>query len=173
MRGEARLLRRLQALGAGCPPLDRALRLAARYGPVAQIALWCSLPLGGGGLRARLLAWLRAGLALGLATLCVWTLRALVGRPRPFTVGDAAALLAREPGPSFPSRHTASAVAMALGVQAVAPRRGALMVALATWMGLGRLYCGLHYPSDVLVGAAVGALAVRAVERATRRSHPC
>jgi len=42
-------------------------RLAARYGPFVQIALWCSLPLGGAGLRARLLAWLRAGLALGLA----------------------------------------------------------------------------------------------------------
>jgi undecaprenyl-diphosphatase len=83
--------------------------------------------------------------------------------------GDAVALIGREPGPSFPSRHTASAVAMALTTLPVAPRRGAVMAALAAWMGLSRLYCGLHYPSDVLAGAALGALAALLTARMTPR----
>ncbi len=130
---------------------------AARWGPSLEIALWLSLLLPGGpGWRCRFRTWLRTGLALCLATGLVLALRRLAPRPRPFVAGDARALLAREPGPSLPSRHTASAVAMALVVHSAAPRRGRLMAAAAALLGLSRVYCGLHYPSDVLAGAALG-----------------
>ena len=46
-----------------------------------------------------------------------------------------------------------------VGLKAVlAKTAGAAAVAAAVCMGLSRLYVGVHYPSDVLVGALVGSL---------------
>jgi undecaprenyl-diphosphatase len=58
---------------------------------------------------------------------------------------------------SFPSGHSASAAAFAVAVGDVLPTlRPALRVA-ASVVGFSRVYTGVHYPSDVLVGATVGA----------------
>ena len=72
---------------------------------------------------------------------------------------------------SFPSGHSASAAAFAAAVGQVLPElRIPLRVAAAT-VALSRVYTGVHYPGDVLVGAVsgsvVGRLAARLVLRAT------
>ncbi len=159
-RVDRALLRGVQALAGRHHALDLATIFAARWGSYLQILVWLSL-LGDWRHAGFVRGWLRTGLALGLVTLPVFALRALLPRQRPFEVADAVPLVAREPGPSFPSRHTASAVAMALAVRPTSPGRGAVMVLLAIWMGLARIQCGLHYPSDVLGGALLGWLAAR------------
>ncbi|GAB2820883.1 bifunctional phosphatase PAP2/diacylglycerol kinase family protein [Actinocorallia aurea] len=59
--------------------------------------------------------------------------------------------------PSFPSGHTASAVAFAAGVAMEGSRGTVLPVAgLAAAVGFSRVYTGAHYPGDVLAGAASG-----------------
>lgn len=67
---------------------------------------------------------------------------------------------------SFPSGHTAAAVGYAAGVAADAPRPlTALVAALAGAVAVSRVHSGVHYPGDVLGGAAIGlaaALAARA-----------
>jgi len=56
---------------------------------------------------------------------------------------------------SFPSAHALSSFAVATAMVRVDPATfGALIVALA--LSLGRPYLGMHYPSDVLVGALLG-----------------
>jgi undecaprenyl-diphosphatase len=57
---------------------------------------------------------------------------------------------------SFPSRHVASAAAMARVGARARPRLGKLMGLLAALLALGRVGAGLHYPSDVLAGAGLG-----------------
>jgi len=47
---------------------------------------------------------------------------------------------------------------MALLVGSAAPRRGQIMGTIAAGMALARVSCGLHYPSDVLAGAIIGAV---------------
>ncbi len=67
---------------------------------------------------------------------------------------------------SFPSGHAASAAAFATGVAVESRGWGAAVAPLATAVALSRVYTGVHFPSDVLVGAALGvgaAYAVRAL----------
>src|SRR3954470_22456141 len=58
---------------------------------------------------------------------------------------------------SFPSGHSASAAAFATGVTLQWPALGAPVAVLATAVIYSRVHTGVHYPSDVVVGAAIGA----------------
>ena len=58
---------------------------------------------------------------------------------------------------SFPSGHTLHAVAFTLVAGAHYPALTPLLVAFALLTGVSRVVLGLHYPSDVLAGAAIGA----------------
>ena len=59
---------------------------------------------------------------------------------------------------SFPSAHAATTVGLALGLSYFFPRGCWLFAALALLACLQRIECQAHFPSDVLCGAAIGAL---------------
>lgn len=98
--------------------------------------------------------------ALAIGFLCTnVTLKHLVGRDRPWL--DVAGLvpLIQEGDPnSFPSGHTCASFAAASAWWRLLPKKWMKITAgiMAVCMGLSRLYVGVHYPSDVLVGALVG-----------------
>jgi undecaprenyl-diphosphatase len=73
---------------------------------------------------------------------------------------------------SFPSGHSASAAAFAVAVGDALPALRLPLRAAASVVAFSRVYTGVHYPSDVLVGAAVGALAGRLAPRALRFRWP-
>jgi len=98
--------------------------------------------------------------ALFFGLLCTnLTLKNLVARPRPFTVVEGLVPLVMETSFSFPSGHTTAAFGFA-GAMLFAPLENkwgkASAVVLAVCMGLSRMYVGVHYPTDVLGGMAVG-----------------
>ncbi|MFD9007194.1 bifunctional phosphatase PAP2/diacylglycerol kinase family protein [Streptomyces sp. NPDC059582] len=107
------------------------------------------------------------GLAsLSLASLTINTLgKRSVRRPRP--VLDPVPLvrqLKRQPiTTSFPSGHAASAAAFATGVALESPAWGAVVAPVAFSVAMSRVYTGVHFPSDVLAGAALGGAAAFAV----------
>jgi undecaprenyl-diphosphatase len=70
---------------------------------------------------------------------------------------------------SFPSGHSASAAAFAVAVGDVQPVLRLPLRGAATVVAFSRVYTGVHYPSDVLVGATAGALLGRWVSRMARR----
>jgi undecaprenyl-diphosphatase len=70
---------------------------------------------------------------------------------------------------SFPSGHSASAAAFATAVGDVIPAAGIPLRVAAALVGFTRVYTGVHYPSDVVVGATVGALFGRLTSLAVRR----
>ncbi|UUU26061.1 bifunctional phosphatase PAP2/diacylglycerol kinase family protein [Streptomyces sp. DSM 40750] len=105
-----------------------------------------------------------ASLALASATINTLGKRS-IRRPRPIL--DNVPLmrqLKRQPiTTSFPSGHSASAAAFATGVALESRGWGAAVAPLATAVALSRVYTGVHFPSDVLVGAALGVGAAYAV----------
>lgn len=66
---------------------------------------------------------------------------------------------------SFPSGHSASAAAFATGVALELPTLAVPAGALAAATGFSRVYVGVHYPLDVLVGAALGVTAALTTRR--------
>ena len=103
-------------------------------------------------------AGLRGLFALALGS-AVGNLVALVAKRKRPDIKDVPKLrrLARLPlSPSFPSRHTTSAFAFAAGAALEKPLLAAPLVPLAAAVGYSRVYTGVHYPSDVIAGAALG-----------------
>jgi membrane-associated phospholipid phosphatase len=116
--------------------------------------LW--LGLGGAGFlvdRRRALRWRNATLTVGGAYLVSTTIKLAIGRQRP-AVEDLPKLMATPTGLSFPSSHSSSSFAAAQAYSALLPAQ--LLYAVAIPMALSRLYLGVHYPSDILAGAALG-----------------
>lgn len=75
-----------------------------------------------------------------------------VSRPRP-SLGVGCSILAAEPDRfSFPSGHAAAAMSVAMGYAMVFPNLAVPLVLLAAAVGASRVYLGVHYPGDVLVG---------------------
>jgi decaprenylphosphoryl-5-phosphoribose phosphatase len=99
-------------------------------------------------------AWLICAALGPIAIVLNYGIKLLVRRPRPVLeglppLGGAPSSL------SFPSAHALSSFAVATAMCRVDPATGvAFIVALA--ISLGRPYLGMHYPSDVLVGALLG-----------------
>jgi undecaprenyl-diphosphatase len=72
---------------------------------------------------------------------------------------------------SFPSGHSASAAAFAVAVGDLLPAFKLPLRGAASIVAFSRVYTGVHYPSDVLVGATVGALLGRVASTVARRAR--
>jgi undecaprenyl-diphosphatase len=59
-------------------------------------------------------------------------------------------------GYSFPSNHSANMFSAATFVSIIAPPLGFVMYPVAALVAYSRVYCGVHYPGDVLFGALLG-----------------
>jgi membrane-associated phospholipid phosphatase len=114
------------------------------------------LALGGAGYvvdRRRADRWRRATATVVGAYLVSTSIKLAIGRQRPVIEG-LPQLMATPTGLSFPSSHSSSSFAAAQAFSRLVPAR--VLYGIAVPMAVSRLYLGVHYPSDVLAGAALG-----------------
>lgn len=147
--------------GTPTPGLDQALGRLSRAADFSKLWLGSASALAAfGGEQGRRAAGNGiASLALTSAVVNV-VLKPLWGRRRPERVKHRVPFARRVRMPktgSFPSGHAASAFAFATGVASEAPVPGGLLIALAALVAYSRVHTGVHYPSDVVAGAVIGA----------------
>ncbi|GAA3714447.1 bifunctional phosphatase PAP2/diacylglycerol kinase family protein [Streptomyces tremellae] len=148
------------------PVLPRLSR-AADHGLLWAGAAAAVAVLGRGARSRRAAARGMASLALASVTVNT-VIKHAARRERPrLDVVPVIRRLSRQPvTTSFPSGHAASAAAFATGVALESKGWGAVVAPVAASVAFSRVYTGVHYPSDVLAGAALGvgaALAVRGI----------
>jgi undecaprenyl-diphosphatase len=90
----------------------------------------------------------------------IYSLKFLVQRQRPLFLLETASKLSKGTGeildPSFPSAHAAFSFMMATLLALWFPRYRVIFFIIAGFIGWTRIYLGLHYPTDVIVGALLG-----------------
>lgn len=122
-----------------------------------------------GGTRGR---WCAATLLVSIALtdpLSTHLLKETIQRLRPYEVLGDVIKLVGSGGGSFPSNHALNNASAAVILSAYYRRFTWLWWTLAAVIGLTRVYCGVHYPSDVLGGLAIGALAGWGLSKAGTR----
>jgi membrane-associated phospholipid phosphatase len=156
-----RLADEIQTVDVGELSRLRAKSRTARYG--AQVAsalghhglMWWALSarLRFHGDRVHREAAIDGAMACAVAELVGSGLKRVIHRPRPTTgVGK------QPKSASMPSTHTANAVAYAVAASIRAPDMAVPAGAIAATIAWSRLALNRHYPTDVLVGVALGSI---------------
>lgn len=104
-------------------------------------------------------AGLEAAVSLGVSSVVTWGLKYSINRKRPFEKYPDVVKLSDGGSPSFPSGHTSSAFSVATSISISYPKWYVIAPAClwATGVGVSRVALGVHYPTDVIAGAVVGA----------------
>lgn len=136
------------------PAVERTAHTISKTGENGY--LWFGLGLAGAAFDGkRRKQWLAASMIGPLAIGFNFLIKLVVKRPRPQLeglppIGGAPSSL------SFPSAHATASFAAATAMSRLAPELKLAFFGAAAVMAVTRPYLGMHYPSDILAGAALG-----------------
>lgn len=169
---------------------DGIMKFVGEWGILLAMVLlvlgcwWTVRRRGGEDAASSVAALMWAPLAAGIAVLVNVPIRGFVERPRPFREHEGIeVLIGGKTDYSFVSDHATLTMAMAVGLFIANRKFGLLGLGLALAEGFLRVYMGVHYPTDVIGGFALGTAVVlllsplamalltpvtRAVERSAR-----
>jgi membrane-associated phospholipid phosphatase len=152
-RLDLRILRLMRTRGHS-PATETGMKVLGTAGEWG--AVWMAIGLAGALVdRDRRERWLRAAPVAPAAVGLNFLVKLAVRRDRP-RLRRLPPLASAPSELSFPSAHATASLAAATAMGRVQPRARLPLYALAGAICLTRPYLGMHYPSDVLAGAALG-----------------
>jgi undecaprenyl-diphosphatase len=142
-------------------PLDVLFEALSYVGSFGLVWLGLAVALGGFTWRRPWLA-LRVAVTILLAEMASGLLKAGIERDRPPLANpDPEPLVSVPATHSFPSGHATVGFACATVLALAVPRLATPLFALAVLIAVSRVYVGVHYPLDILAGAALGTVVGR------------
>ncbi|MFI1867482.1 phosphatase PAP2 family protein [Streptomyces jumonjinensis] len=159
------LLYDINGLSKAAPPwVDRIMGFVGEYGimfGLVVVGLWSWWSVRRSGTRedsiAAVTGLVWAPLAAAVAVVVNIPIRGFVERPRPFVDHDGLeVLVSGKTDFSFVSDHSTMAMAIAVGIFLAHRKLGFAALGLAVTEGFLRVYMGVHYPTDVIGGFALG-----------------
>ncbi|SDM62191.1 undecaprenyl-diphosphatase [Streptomyces sp. cf386] len=142
---------------------DRVMEYVGEYGIVLALILlvvWCWWSVrrkGAEDAASSVAALVWAPLAAAVAVLVNVPIRGFVERPRPFNDHQGLeVLVSGKTDYSFVSDHATIAMALGVGLFVANRKFGLVGIGLALLEGFCRIYMGVHYPTDVVGGFALG-----------------
>lgn len=141
-----------------CPLLNRLMPVLTFLGGARMSVLTCLILLAASYGKSDL--GKNALYALAVSHLIVQLIKKFVNRPRPFLVLEGVnlwhELILKDY--SFPSGHTTASFSLATVIAVYYSMVAPVVLLLALGIGISRIYLGLHYPTDVFIGAALGSV---------------
>ncbi|MEU6104027.1 phosphatase PAP2 family protein [Streptomyces flaveolus] len=161
---DVELLYDINGLAKAAPHwFDRVMEFVGEYGllfAIVLLVLWCWWGVrrrGGTDAASSVAALVWAPLAAGIAVLVNVPIRGFVERPRPFKDHEGLeVLVSGKDDFSFVSDHATLVMALAVALFVANRKFGIGAIVLALFGGFARVYMGVHYPTDVIGGFALG-----------------
>ncbi|GAA0657752.1 phosphatase PAP2 family protein [Streptomyces thermocarboxydovorans] len=158
------LLYDINGLAKDAPPwFDRIMEYVGEYGlllAMVLLVMWCWWGVrrrGGEDAAPSVAALVWAPLAAAVAVLVNVPIRGFVERPRPFNDHQGLEVLVTgKTDYSFVSDHATITMALAVGLFLANRKFGIVGIGIALLEGFCRVYMGVHYPTDVVGGLALG-----------------
>ncbi|MGR6130026.1 undecaprenyl-diphosphatase [Paenibacillus sp. SER-28] len=146
--------------------LNGTMLFLAQYAPylfgVALLIYWFTFKM-----PHRMMA-LEAVITVCIGFVISWGLGHLFYRDRPFVGHSVIQLIHHDPNASFPSNHALGSFALAAILWLHHQKFRVLWVILAVLIAVSRVWTGVHYPSDILAGALIGAVCAVGVHQFIR-----
>ena len=145
------LFKEINSLAGSNPYLDKFMIFSAQYLifiiPIYLLYLWFRKDK-----EFSLYVFISVLISLSISM----SIGAIYYHPRPFSIGLGTTLINHSPDSSFPSDHTTTIFAFALPfIFFKRYREGVVFVSIASLVGLARVFCGVHFPLDVIGGFVV------------------
>lgn len=140
------------------PTLDAFMIFGAEYLIYLSIALMFILVFKGEMKEKKSI--LLAALAFPIGVLLIKLIHIFFIEPRPFINFNFAPLVDSNADASFPSRHTSIMSVIAFSYTYFKSKWSTLFLAIMIWVGISRIYVGVHYPLDIFGGITVGIISL-------------
>ncbi|MBI2020829.1 phosphatase PAP2 family protein [Candidatus Daviesbacteria bacterium] len=134
--------------------LDFLMILGAEYVIYLALILIFIIAFRGGLIERKSL--ILALLSLPLVVIIIKLIHLFYVEPRPFIDSNISPLITHQADASFPSRHASIMSALTFPYIFLKSKWATLLIFLTIWVGISRIYVGVHYPSDILGGILVG-----------------
>lgn len=134
--------------------LDKLMIFGAEYLIYLTVILMFILTFKGGTKERK--ALLLAILTIPISILLIKVIHIFINEPRPFVNYHLSPLTDSAANASFPSRHTSIMSGIAFAYVYFKSKWTLLFLLLMLWVGVARIFVGVHFPVDIIGGSITG-----------------